>query len=436
MSFDDVRAELVRSRGFIRGAETQLTKSLAALDALEEEMILRGGGGGVVAVPATAPVAGVAVALRVERQPTGAVDNAAFTTQPRVEVIDGYGDRVTGSSASITAAKATGSGTLSGTTSVNAASGLATFTNLVITGTGNHSLTFSSTGLAPVTSGVFNVEAASDPDIDAILQVDWSGRTVGDYGWVGGPTWNATEVLDGSLLSGAAGMNHTIISPPAGFPAGITRCYRNVATTDTDGFAFLRAENTLGVLASGSTRYYRWYWRLECAASMVTGSGENGDHPVHDGNTLAVSASNWLVTMGWPTTTTCQPGFFGNGTVGTFQCDTNLDRNKVYRFELAITRSGSNYTVAFNIFDETVSTTVAILTAADFVNNNDSGLLSARTFTFADVNRTQSFTFGLNDFDTEIWYGDAPMNYASWGGLAIADDSGAIGAYGSVTGEA
>lgn len=33
---DEVRAELVRSRGFIRGAETQLTKALAALDALNE----------------------------------------------------------------------------------------------------------------------------------------------------------------------------------------------------------------------------------------------------------------------------------------------------------------------------------------------------------------------------------------------------------------
>lgn len=34
---DEVRAELVRSRGFIRGAETQLTKALDALDALEPD---------------------------------------------------------------------------------------------------------------------------------------------------------------------------------------------------------------------------------------------------------------------------------------------------------------------------------------------------------------------------------------------------------------
>lgn len=37
---EEVRAELVRSRGFIRGAETQLTKALAALDALEEAPIV------------------------------------------------------------------------------------------------------------------------------------------------------------------------------------------------------------------------------------------------------------------------------------------------------------------------------------------------------------------------------------------------------------
>lgn len=37
MSLDEARAELIRSRAFIRGAETQLTKALAALDAAMEQ---------------------------------------------------------------------------------------------------------------------------------------------------------------------------------------------------------------------------------------------------------------------------------------------------------------------------------------------------------------------------------------------------------------
>jgi hypothetical protein len=89
-------------------------------------------------------------------QPSGAVNGVAFTQQPVVRIVDASGNTVTNSSVNVVATIASGTGTLSGTTTVAASSGVATFTNLVITGTaGNFTLTFTPTSLTAITSGSF-----------------------------------------------------------------------------------------------------------------------------------------------------------------------------------------------------------------------------------------------------------------------------------------
>jgi hypothetical protein len=97
--------------------------------------------------------------LTVGTQPGGAVTGANFTTQPTVVVRDAQGALVLGGSAQVTASVSSGSGILSGTTTVNAVNGVATFTNLRITGSGVHTLSFSSPGLTGATSAAFNVAA-------------------------------------------------------------------------------------------------------------------------------------------------------------------------------------------------------------------------------------------------------------------------------------
>ena len=52
----------------------------------------------------------------------------------------------------MTAALASGSGTLSGTTTVNAVNGVATFTDLMIAGSGAHTIAFTAASLASATS--------------------------------------------------------------------------------------------------------------------------------------------------------------------------------------------------------------------------------------------------------------------------------------------
>jgi hypothetical protein len=101
---------------------------------------------------------GTASKVMVTTQPSGAFNGIAFSTQPVVKITDAGGNTITSSTANVVATIASGSGTLGGTTAVNAVAGVANFTNLKITGTGNHTLTFTPAGgLTAATSNTVNV---------------------------------------------------------------------------------------------------------------------------------------------------------------------------------------------------------------------------------------------------------------------------------------
>ena len=114
--------------------------------------------------------AGAASQLTITASPGGATSGAAFTTQPSIQVRDAQGNATgAGGPFTITAAIASGSGTPIGSASATTnGSGLATFSDLGISGTvGSFTLTFSSGGLSPVTSGPF----ALGPGTPALLAI-------------------------------------------------------------------------------------------------------------------------------------------------------------------------------------------------------------------------------------------------------------------------
>jgi hypothetical protein len=100
-------------------------------------------------------------ALVVTTQPSGAVSNIAFTTQPVVELRDIAGLRVIGGTASVVASRNVGPGTLYGTTTIAAVDGIVTFTDLGIEGAGSFSLRFDIGTTASVISSTFNVAAGA-----------------------------------------------------------------------------------------------------------------------------------------------------------------------------------------------------------------------------------------------------------------------------------
>src|SRR5438094_3896631 len=117
--------------------------------------------------------AGAATQLTLTTQPSAtAQSGVAFAQQPVVQLRDGDGNAVNQAGVTVTAAIATGGGTLGGTvTAATNGSGVASFTNLAISGTvGERTLTFSATGFVSVTSGPVNVTAGAATQLTLTTQ--------------------------------------------------------------------------------------------------------------------------------------------------------------------------------------------------------------------------------------------------------------------------
>jgi hypothetical protein len=93
-------------------------------------------------------------------QTVSAIDYQPAGPSVQVEVIDGAGNRVTTSTASITVAlgPSTGSGTLHGTVTASASAGVASFGNLSIDAPGTYTLRATSAGLSTATSSTFRID--------------------------------------------------------------------------------------------------------------------------------------------------------------------------------------------------------------------------------------------------------------------------------------
>ena len=147
------------------------------------------------------------IALRT--QPGGAVSGAAFTTQPAVEVRDAAGNLATTSTTPVTVAVASGGGVLSGTGTVSAVSGVATFSSLSIVGTvGQRTLSFSAAGLTTATSIGFSLDAGP-PSVLAIRTQPVAGTAYAPF-----PTPAVLEIRDafGNVTPSTAAVTATIAS--------------------------------------------------------------------------------------------------------------------------------------------------------------------------------------------------------------------------------
>src|SRR5438094_6259158 len=95
-----------------------------------------------------------------------------FSRHPLVRLRQGAGNAVSQAGVTVTAAIATGGGTLGGTlTATTTSGGTASFTNLSVTGTvGDRTLSFSATGLTVATSGTITVTAGTATQLTLATQ--------------------------------------------------------------------------------------------------------------------------------------------------------------------------------------------------------------------------------------------------------------------------
>ena len=90
-------------------------------------------------------------ALVITTATTGGIPGGLLAPQPVVELRDASGNRASGSANQVTVSLIGAGGTLSGTTTMTAVNGVATFTDLRIAGAGTYSLTFTSGTLPSAT---------------------------------------------------------------------------------------------------------------------------------------------------------------------------------------------------------------------------------------------------------------------------------------------
>jgi len=110
---------------------------------------------GVITAVFPATAAGAAAKVAITRAPVGTSPGVAFTTQPQITIQDSAGNTVTTSTALVTASVSSG-GTLVGTLTATASSGVANFSTLGIRGFGGtaYTITYTASGLTAATQSV------------------------------------------------------------------------------------------------------------------------------------------------------------------------------------------------------------------------------------------------------------------------------------------
>ena len=169
--------------------------------------------------PPPPPPQSVAARLSISTQPaTSAQSGVVFTQQPVVQLVDSAGNPVSQSGVSVTAAVASGGGTLSGTTAVmTGTNGAAAFTNLAISGSGAQTLQFTSSGLTGATSATINVSSSSGgAGATVLFQENFEDTNFGARGWYDLPSGGVTSLSSTDHITGST---HSL---QVNFPQGAT----------------------------------------------------------------------------------------------------------------------------------------------------------------------------------------------------------------------
>jgi hypothetical protein len=258
-----------------------------------------------VAITQTAGVtvtSGAPAALAFIVQPTNTTAGGTITPAVQVEIRDQFGNRATGATNAVTLDIGTnpGGGALSGTTTVNAVAGVATFSNLGIDNVGTgYTLTAAATGLSGATSSAFNVTGVPPSPSLSTVAVSPSTITAGGAGTTitvtardagGNPISGATVVL------AATGTGNTL-TQPAG-PTGANGVATGTLSSTVAGTKTVSA--TIDGVAITQTQ----------AVTVTAGAPSAG------ASTVSASPTSITVGTGASTITVTVKDAFGNAVSG------------------------------------------------------------------------------------------------------------------------
>ena len=191
--------------------------------------------------------AGAASQLAITTDAAGAASGAAFETQPVVEIRDAQGN-LTDSTANVTMTVSV-DGTVVGTATVAAVDGVATFTNVGISGTAaDYTLTFASDGLTSDTQTITLGAGAAD---ELVLTTDAAGAASG----AAFETQPVVEIRDaqGNLTDSTANVTMTVSVDGTVVGTATVAAVDGVATFTNVGISGTAADYTLTFASDGLT---------------------------------------------------------------------------------------------------------------------------------------------------------------------------------------
>ena len=319
--------------------------------------------------------AGAATQLTLTTEPSPTAQSGVpFARQPVEQLRDGAGNAVSQAGVTVTAAIATGGGTLGGTlTAATSASGVATFTNLSLSGTaGDRTLSFSATGLAPAVSGTITVGAGVATHLTLTTQPSATAQSgvafaqqpaaqlrdaAGNAVSQAGVTVTAAIATGGGSLSGTA---------TAATDGGGVASFTNLAISGTAG------DRTLSFSATGLTQAVSGTITVSAgAASQLTlttqpsataqGGVAFARQPVVQ---LRDGAGNAVSQAGVTVTATIASGA-GGATLASATATTGSTGVATFS-GLAITGTAGTYTLSFGAsgFASVVSNTITLAAGA------------------------------------------------------------------------
>lgn len=214
-----------------------------------------------VTMTATA-TAGAAAKLGLTTQPSGAAQSGiAFPQQPVIQIQDASGNAVASSGVVVSAAIATGGGTLGGTAAVTTnAAGVATFTNLSISGVvGARTLTFAATSLTAATSNTITVGPGAPSTLAFVQQPSGStggvaiapAITVSVRDASGNTVTTSTNVVTMAIAAGTGTAGATLSGTVAQTPATGVATFANLSI-DKAGLAYRLTATSPGLTLATS----------------------------------------------------------------------------------------------------------------------------------------------------------------------------------------
>ena len=244
--------------------------------------------------------AGAATQLVFTTEPSTGIDGTAFGAT--VQVQDAYGNLETTSTASVTITSIPSG--VTGTTTVMASGGIATFSNLILNTPGTYELAAASSGLTSVTSTSFTINLGPASKLAFTTEPPSSGTA--------GTAFGATvQIQDaGGNLITTSSASVTIGSSPTGVSGTLTvsasggiATFNNLILDKSGTYTLTAASGTLsGATSTGITVGAGTATQLvftgEPPSSAASGTAFSATVTVEDANGNTVTTSNASVTIG------------------------------------------------------------------------------------------------------------------------------------------